>query len=282
MDVYKRIIETLQDADALVITASNGLSITEGLNLFASDLAFSNLFGDFQRKYGLYSLLEGCFYPFPTEEEKWAWWSRLIWHYSGTYTGSPVMKALKRLAQGKPHFIVTTNGEMHFELAGFAPEAIYEIEGSWKHMQCARGCHPELYPVMGLVRQMAEQQREGQVPAELVPRCPKCGAPMNIHMAVSKAFIPNAAAEERFQRFLEARHNQKLVVLELGVGPRSQMLKAPLMELVYREPRAFYLTFNKGQIYIPPQIGDKSMGVDGPLSDTFEKLMDVFGQGAEA
>lgn len=31
-------------------------------------------------------------------------------------------------------------------------------------------------------------------------------------------------------------------------------------------PGAFYITFNKGEIYILPQIQDKSMGVDGDLS----------------
>ena len=44
------------------------------------------------------------------------------------------------------------------------------------------------------------------------------------------------------------------------------MIKAPFMKLAYSEPDAFYITFNKGEIYIQPQIQDKAMGVDGDLS----------------
>lgn len=45
----------------------------------------------------------------------------------------------------KDYFVVTSNGEGHFELCGFDPTKIYEIEGNWITMQCARPCHDTLY-----------------------------------------------------------------------------------------------------------------------------------------
>lgn len=51
--------EALRKADAILIGASNGLSISEGLHLFADNAAFAALFGDFQKKYGLTCLLQG-------------------------------------------------------------------------------------------------------------------------------------------------------------------------------------------------------------------------------
>ena len=80
MTDWNLIAEKLNDADAILIGASNGLSITEGLNLFANDAAFENLFGDFKRKYGLRCILHGMGARWPSEEEKWAFWSRLIRH----------------------------------------------------------------------------------------------------------------------------------------------------------------------------------------------------------
>lgn len=59
MTDWNRIAEKINDADAVLIGASNGLSITEGLNLFADDAAFEGLFGDFKRKYGLQCILHG-------------------------------------------------------------------------------------------------------------------------------------------------------------------------------------------------------------------------------
>ena len=65
----------------------------------------------------------------PSEEEKWAFWARLIHHYCGRYRPTPVMKDLKAIVGVRDYFIVTSNGEQHFELCGFEPRKIYEIEG---------------------------------------------------------------------------------------------------------------------------------------------------------
>ena len=66
---YDEIAEKILQADAILIGASNGLSITEGLNLFADDEAFENLFGDYKRKYRLRRILDGFFYSWKTAEE---------------------------------------------------------------------------------------------------------------------------------------------------------------------------------------------------------------------
>lgn len=68
---YNTIRKIIQEADAILIGASNGLSISEGFNIFANDAWFQENFGDFQNKYGLRNVLDGCFTKFPTEEEKW-------------------------------------------------------------------------------------------------------------------------------------------------------------------------------------------------------------------
>ena len=56
---WKPIAEKFREADAILIGASNGLSITEGLHLFADNAAFDELFGDFKQKYSLRCILQG-------------------------------------------------------------------------------------------------------------------------------------------------------------------------------------------------------------------------------
>ena len=53
---WNPIAEKFREADAILIGASNGLSITEGLHLFADNAAFDELFGDFKQKYGLHCI----------------------------------------------------------------------------------------------------------------------------------------------------------------------------------------------------------------------------------
>ena len=269
---WNSIAEKLKEADAILIGASNGLSITEGLHLFADNVAFEELFGDFKRKYGLRCILQGMMAQWTREEEKWAFWARLIRHYCGQYRPTPVMEDLKAIVGDKDYFIVTSNGECHFELCGFAPEKIYEIEGNWLTMQCALPCHDTRYPSMEVAEQLAVAEQDGRVPAELLPHCPKCGGPMDIHMAAGERMIPDTAAQEQFQNFLDTYHGKKLVVLELGIGWRNQLIKAPLMRLVAREPNAAYVTINLGEVYIADNIKEKSFGLDGRLDELLPAL----------
>ena len=64
---FNEIAEKIREADAILIGASNGLSITEGLHLFADNQAFEELFGDLKRKYGLQCILHGMGARWPSE-----------------------------------------------------------------------------------------------------------------------------------------------------------------------------------------------------------------------
>ncbi len=268
----KPIAEKIRQADAVLIGASNGLSITEGLHLFADNQAFEDLFGDFKKKYGLRCILQGMGARWPSEEDKWAFWGRLIYHYCVKYRPTPVMKDLKAIVSDKDYFIVTSNGECHFEMSGFAPEKIYEVEGEWLNMQCARPCRDTLYPSLELAEKLAAAEREGKALSELLPRCPHCGGPMEIHMEIGPNFIPDIAARQRYEMFLQRYHGKKLVVLELGIGWRNQLIKAPLMRLAAREPAASYVTVNLGEVYISDDIREKAFGLDGSLDEILSAL----------
>lgn len=278
MHELNQIAEKIKNADAILIGASNGLSITEGLHLFADNQALEEIFGDFRRKYGIRSILHGMSARWPSEEEKWAFWSRLIHHYCGEYKESQVMKDLKAIVGDKNYFVITSNGECHFEMCGFAPENIYEVEGNWLAMQCSHACHDTLYPSLDMAEKMAAAEKDGKVPSDMVPRCPKCGGSMQIHLEVDRNFIQESTGQERFQAFLNQYHGRKLVVLELGIGPRNQLIKAPLMQLVDMEPNATYVTINLGEIYIMNNIKEKSFGLDGYLGEILSRLREVCGE----
>ena len=225
-----------------------------------------------KRKYGLTCILHGMGAKWPSEEEKWGFWSRLVRHYCKEYRETQVMADLKTVIGEKDCFVVTSNGECHFEMCGFSPEKIYEIEGNWLTMQCASRCHDSVYPWGDLAEKMAEMERGGKIPADLVPRCPVCGGPMQVHMAMDGNFIPDTESRKRLDSFLEQYHEKKLLILELGIGWRNQLIKAPLMRLAAREPHAFYVTINLGEIFIPREISGKSCGLDGDLGEILHRL----------
>lgn len=123
--------EAIANADALIIGASNGLSIAEGYNIFADNEMFRSQFGDFRDRYGIRSVLQGCFFDFPTADERKRWNERLIKYWITDYKPSRVMKNLRSIVGDKPYFIVTTNADTHLELSGFDAERVWELEGTF-------------------------------------------------------------------------------------------------------------------------------------------------------
>lgn len=102
---------------------------------------------------------------------------------------------------------------------------------------------------------------------------------MQVHMAMDRNFIPETESQKRLEDFLEQYHGKKLVILELGIGWRNQLIKAPLMQLAAREPQAVYVTVNLGEIFIPDEIRDKSYGLDGDLAEILHELAKERGDG---
>ena len=64
--------EACRKADAIVIGAGAGLSNAAGLSYAGK--RFDDNFKDFIYKYGMTDMYTAGFYPFETQEEKWAYW----------------------------------------------------------------------------------------------------------------------------------------------------------------------------------------------------------------
>ena len=112
----------LAGADALLIGGGAGLSAAAELT-YAGE-RFQTNFPDFIAKYGMQDMYSAGFYPFPTQEEKWAYWSRHIFLNRISPPALPLYRKLFSLVQGKDYFVITTNVDAQFEKAGFEKERI--------------------------------------------------------------------------------------------------------------------------------------------------------------
>ena len=134
MTEIQRAAQAIREADALLIGASNGLSIAEGYHIFANNEMFRRQFGDFQQKYGIRSVIEGCFFHYPCEADRREFLHRLIQYWVTDYRPSQVMKDLLAVVGDKDYFILTSNADTHLELSGFAPGKVFEVEGTFEDM----------------------------------------------------------------------------------------------------------------------------------------------------
>lgn len=287
----RRVAEMLRDADAVVVAASNGFDIADGYNQFAADAEFMRLFGDFHRTYGLTSMLQGLMARWGSEEARWAFLVRLIDYGFRSYKPSQVMEALDALTAGLPRFVITCNCNGRFERAGFDDGAIFETEGSYAYLRCTAGCDAAdcdgggcgeaCHDALPFVEPLFERARVSlTVPADLLPRCPRCGAPLDAMVGDERALSPLARycdQRSRFGAFLDAHRGERVLVLELGVGQRNQAIKLPLMRYASDAPHAMYVAFNREEAQLPAGMGERAMAVAGDLGAALVDLAALAG-----
>lgn len=133
--------EALKNADAILIGASNGLSISEGYNIFADNDMFRSQFGDFRERYGIRSVLDGVFAKHMSQEDYKQYVQRLVRLWVDDYVPSEVMTDLRTIVGDKPCLVLTTNADEHLEKAGFPADDVWEIEGTFRDL--IKGDAPE-------------------------------------------------------------------------------------------------------------------------------------------
>ena len=271
-----RLHEAIKSADAVVVGAGAGFSTAAGFTY--SGERFERLFPDFIAKYGIRDIYSGGFFPFSSLEEYWAWWSRSIW--CNRYEPAPkdTYDKLLRLLAGKEFFVITTNVDHQFQLAGFPKERLFYTQGDYGLWQCSEPCHDATYDNYETVKRMVEEQHDMRVPTELVPYCPKCGKPMTMNLRIDGTFVEDAdwhAAAERYRDFLEAHETGKVLYLELGVGGNTPVIiKYPFWRYTNANPQATYACVNLGEEYVHQSIADRSILVDADIDRVLDNLLE--------
>lgn len=270
----ERLKAEIQGADAILIGAGSGLSASAGLTY--SGERFLKYFSDFHEKYRITDMYSGGFYPFPSLEEYWAWWSRHI-YYNRYYVtpGKPYMDLLE-LVRDRNYFVLTTNVDHQFQLAGFDKSRLFYTQGDYGLWQCSEPCHQATYENEAVVRRMVAEQSDMRVPSELIPHCPKCGKPMTMNLRCDDRFVQDEgwyAAARRYEDFLQQHKNGRILFLELGVGGNTPgIIKVPFLRMTAQNPRATYACINLGEAITMKGIEAQSILLNADIGKVLSSL----------
>ena len=272
-----RLQTALQDCDAVVIGAGSGLSTAAGFTYTGE--RFEKYFSDFAAKYGIKDMYSGGFYPFPTQEEFWAYWSRYIYINRYRDAPKPVYDDLLKLVADKDYFVVTTNVDHCFQKAGFDKRRLFYTQGDYGLFQCSEPCCQETFENESVIRQMIEQQKDMKVPTELLPVCPHCGKPLTMNLRSDDKFVEDEGwhrAAERYENFLRTRAGGKILFLELGVGYNTPIIiKYPFWQMTAKNPNAIYACINQGQAVCPQEIERQSVCIHADVGKILQGLSDA-------
>ena len=78
--------------------------------------------------------------------------------------GKPVYQDLLELVKDKDYFVLTTNVDHQFQLAGFDKKRLFYTQGDYGLWQCSKPCHQKTYDNEEIVRQMVAEQKEMKIP----------------------------------------------------------------------------------------------------------------------
>ena len=138
----RRAADLLDQADAVLIGAGAGLSAAAGL--VYGGRRFTDNFSEFIDRYGpaaMRDMYAAGFYPFPTQEERWAYWSRHAYVNRIEPPALPLYLKVFEMMRKREHFVLTTNVDHQFWKAGFKDEDIFATQGDYGLIQCAKACH---------------------------------------------------------------------------------------------------------------------------------------------
>ena len=266
-----RLRAVLASAEAVLIGAGAGLSTAAGLKYAGKE--FEEYFADFIEKFGITDLYSSSFYPYPSEETRWAYWAKHVEMIRFAPPAMPLYLMLADLVKGKEYFVITTNVDSQFRKAGFAPERIFEVQGDYGLMQCRRACHPKLYSDYETVKAILPAIRDCSIPSALVPVCPVCGGPMDIHVRTDASFIQDEAwnaMADRYERFLADYGKGRIVFLEIGVGFNTpSIIRYPFERMTYANPQSTLVRLNREFPQPMPENKERCI----PFSEPAEKVI---------
>lgn len=274
----KKIKDWINDADAIIIGAGAGLSDAAGIHY--SGEKFEHDFILWIRKYGIKDLYTSSFYPFKTEEEKWAYWAKHIYfsYYERKHTD--LYRKLYKLVKEKNYFVITTNTDGQFINNGFDKDKVFEVQGSYAKLQCSIPCHNKLYYNEKVIKEMLSNIDEDlKIPSSLVPKCPVCGENMSVNLRCDDTFVEDDnwyLMQAKYGDFLKNIKDKKVLLLEFGIGFNTPgIIRFPFEKMTFMHDNFKLIRFNDKYAMIPDEIKDRSISVTDNISeiiDLVEKL----------
>ncbi len=264
----------LSESDTVLVGAGSGLSTAAGFTYDGE--RFDRYFSDFAEKYHIRDMYAGGFYPFETQEEYWAYWSRYVLINRYRDAPKPVYDMLLSLLRNKDYFVLTTNVDHCFQKAGIDKKRLFYTQGDYGLFQCGAPCCPKTYDNEARIRQMVEETANMRIPSGLIPVCPCCGRPMIMNLRCDDRFVEDEGwhrAAERYANFLHTHRGGRILYLELGVGFNTPgIIKYPFWQRVAQDPNAVYVCINAQEAVCPQDIAPRALCIRTDIAACLETL----------
>ena len=259
--------QQIAEADYIIIGAGSGLSSAAGIDYAGAD--FRREFREWINRYGITDLYSSSFYPFETEEERWACWAKHIWFARYQPEAKPLYKQLLELVKDKDYFVITTNVDGQFEKAGFDTERIFATQGDYRLFQPASGYPKVTYDNKAWVMKALPSIKDCRIPTELIPITPD-GQPVAMNLRCDNTFVEDKnwhRQASRYSDFVHRAADKRLLLLEFGVGFNTPVIiRFPFERMAAQLPQTTLVRFNRDYPQLYMQLPCERLRVGGRRS----------------
>ena len=266
--------QAIKQADYIIIGAGSGLSTAAGL-LYSGE-KFKKDFKEFIEKYYFDNLYSASFYEFKTQEEKWAFFAKMI--KLNRYNEKPLKlyQELYEIVKNKEYFVLSTNVDGQFYNSGFDKDKVFEVQGDYEYLQCENACHNKLYNNKELVEEWLRNTKDCKIPSELVMKCPVCGGNMDMNLRKDANFVQDEnwyRQSEKYEDFLSRSKGKNMVVLEIGVGFNTPgIIRFPFEQMTANSEKTTLIRINKDYPNPMLEIRNKTISFDEDTNKIIEDL----------
>ena len=266
--------QAIKQADYIIIGAGAGLSTAAGL-LYSGE-KFKKDFKEFIEKYHFEDLYSASFYNFKTQEEKWAFFAKMIKLNRYNETPLKLYQELYEIVKNKEYFVLSTNVDGQFYNSGFDRKKVFEIQGDYSYLQCENACHNKLYNNKELVEKWIHNTKNCKIPSNLIMKCPVCGGNMDMNLRKDENFVQDEhwyEMSQRYDEFLNKIQNKNVVLLEIGVGFNTPgIIRFPFEQMTANNVKTTLIRINKDYPNPMLEIRNKTISFDEDTNKIIEDL----------
>ena len=266
--------QAIKQADYIIIGAGSGLSTAAGL-LYSGE-KFEKDFREFIEKYHFDNLYSASFYEFKTQEEKWAFFAKMI--KLNRYNEKPLKlyQELYEIVKNKEYFVLSTNVDGQFYNSGFDKDKVFEVQGDYEYLQCKNACHNKLYNNRDLVEKWLQNTKDCEIPSNLIMKCPVCGGNMDMNLRKDANFVQDEnwyIQSEKYEDFLSRSKGKNVVLLEIGVGFNTPgIIRFPFEQMTANNVKTTLIRINKDYPNPMLEIKNKIISFDEDTNKIIEDL----------
>lgn len=124
------------------------------------------------------------------------------------------IKKIYELFKDKNYFVITTNVDHQFQLAGFDKKRLFYMQGDYGLFQCSLPCHNKTYDNKKIIFKMINSIKDNKIPSSLISRCPLCRRPMITNLRCDNHFFEDLSWHQVYKRYNDfiTKYNDKKIV----------------------------------------------------------------------